>query len=129
MAISVFPTIQTRQMRDRVQGKFVRLSQNNLPTQDDAGQHVKNNLVGVEIRPVYYLNDQLSSRLPAPSFSAQLLELGLKHNVDGLIQKAHEQLSYQGAKPHSAQKNAARHYERAQDNFARDSLHMVERQY
>ena len=85
--------------------------------------------VGLEITPIYRVDNRQSDRLPGLSFSAQLLELGLKHNVEGLIQKAQEQLSYQGASPHSAQKNAAHHYERAQDNFARDTLHMVERQY
>lgn len=125
MAISVFPSHQTRLMRDRLSGKLIRLSQNASPYKEDAG----NNLAGVEITPVYVLEHRPQGRLPGLSFSAQLLQLGLKHNVDGLIKKANEQLTFQGSEPHSAQKNAARHYERAQDNFARDSLHMVERQY
>ncbi|MBY0429151.1 MAG: hypothetical protein K2Q32_08025 [Alphaproteobacteria bacterium] len=128
MAISVFPTYQTRLMRERIPGKLVRLSGTNSPYAVEL-QHDAATPIGVQITPIFRSDNPASERLPGPSFSAQLLELGLKHNVDGLIQKANEQLTYQGAEPHSAQKNAARHYERAQDNFARDSLHMVERQY
>ncbi len=85
--------------------------------------------VGLQITPIYPASNQLGDGLPHSSFSAQLLELGLKHNVEGLIQKASKQLSYEGALPSSAQRVAARQYERVQDNFASGDVHMIARTY
>jgi hypothetical protein len=48
------------------------------------------------------------------SFSAQLLELGLRHNVEGLINKAEAHMTASGSPaptPHER-------YQRAQNNFA-----------
>ncbi len=85
--------------------------------------------VGLQITPIYPASYGLGDSLPHPSFSAQLLELGLKHNVDGLIQKASEQLSYDGAYQPSAQHSATRQYERVQDNFAAGDIHIIERNF
>jgi hypothetical protein len=63
------------------------------------------------------------------NFSGQLLQLGLKHNVDGLVLKAQEQLTYDGARPQSPYNAASRHYEKAQDNFARDTIGIVYHTY
>lgn len=52
------------------------------------------------------------------SFSAQLLELGLKHNVDGLVRKAERLHAEQGAISTS---DAQAHYERAQNNFTEEA--------
>jgi hypothetical protein len=93
------------------------------------GSIMAEDAIGIRVTPIYRNRTSSRDTLPGLSFSAQLLELGLKHNVEGLIQKAHDQLSYQGAPPLSAQSVATHNYERAQDNFARDSLHMVERNY
>ncbi len=133
MAITVFPTTHSRDTARQTNGRpperLVRLSRSPSPyhiqSRDDAGHDP----LGLYIAPVYQSDASYGLRMPGPSFSAQLLELGLKHNVDGLIQKAHEQLSYQGAQARSPQQSAAASYERAQDNFARDSLHMIERSY
>lgn len=46
------------------------------------------------------------------SFAAQLLELGLKHNVEGLVNKASAAVEAHGAAHPTA------HYELAQNNFA-----------
>lgn len=52
------------------------------------------------------------------SFAAQLLELGLKHNVEGLINKASGQMELQANAP-----SPYDHYQAAQDNFA--DTHLV----
>lgn len=52
------------------------------------------------------------------SFSAQLLELGLRHNVDGLVRKAERLHAEQGAISTST---AQAQYERAQNNFTEDA--------
>ncbi|MDX1921949.1 MAG: hypothetical protein SFW65_02325 [Alphaproteobacteria bacterium] len=124
MSISVFP-LSSKPILTRQSAR-----QNELMRQRVA--HVgpfADGAVGLEITPIYPASSRLGDGLPHPSFSAQLLELGLKHQVEGLIQKANEQLSYHGALPSSAQSVAARHYERAQDNFAAGEVHMIERNF
>jgi hypothetical protein len=133
MAITVFPPTQSQRqlqrMRDRLSGRMARLSTAASPYTQQVGENVLDGAIGVEITPIYRAEHHPSDRLPGLSFSAQLLELGLKHNVEGLIQKAQHQLSYDGAQARSPQQRAAKQYEQAQDYFARDTLHMVERQY
>lgn len=85
--------------------------------------------VGLQITPIYPASYGLGDGLPHPSMSAQLLELGLKHNVEGLVQKASAQLSYDGAYAPSAQHSATRQYERVQDNFASGDIHIIERNF
>lgn len=129
MALTVFPTIHPRQTNGRLPERLVRVSRAASPYTIEPNDGTGTQQLGLYIAPAHLTDGRDAGRLPSLSFSAQLLELGLKHNVDGLIQKAHEQLSYQGASPRSPQQTAAYSYERAQDNFARDSLHMVERSY
>ena len=115
-------------MRERI----TRLSRSHSPyvvQQTDEFSAIEGDVVGLQITPIYRTGFHGQNVLPGMSFSAQLLELGLKHNVEGLVQKAHEQLSYDSTSVLSAQHKATQHYEQAQDNFSRDSLHMVERSY
>jgi hypothetical protein len=137
MTISVFPIYhkQSALMRSRLQqGRIARRSGSPSPyappyiaEQDELS--FDQNTIALRITPIYPAHLQHRDQLPRLSFSAQLLELGLKHNVDGLIQKAHEQLGYAGAEQSSPQHKATHNYERAQDNFARNHLNLVERNF
>jgi hypothetical protein len=126
MAVMVFSPPQARSIRHPSPQRLVRVSGTSSPYQGN--EDIFHGATGLQITPIVYAKHSSQDRLPGPNFSAQLLTLGLNHGVDGLVQKAHDQLDYQGAEPHSAQKKASRHYEHAQDYFIRDRLHMVERQ-
>lgn len=80
-----------------------------------------------DVIPVYE-PERSRNPMPGVSFSAQLLELGLKYNVEGLVKKAQAQL---GRSSSTVWKNhlGIQHYERAQENFSDDTTHMVERHY
>jgi hypothetical protein len=70
------------------------------------------------------VREQESRFYPARSFSAQLLELGLRYNVEGLVRKADTQIA---ATPTSYTKDNAAHqsYDDAQHNFSETRQHLV----
>ena len=61
---------------------------------------------------------------PARSFSAQLLELGLRYNVEGLVRKAETQIAV-SSKSYSKDDAAHQSYDDAQHNFSENRQHLL----
>jgi hypothetical protein len=55
--------------------------------------------------------------MPGRHFAAQLLELGLRYKVEGLVRKAEDALVFEPVSRVNAQGSAVAHYERAQNSF------------
>jgi hypothetical protein len=70
------------------------------------------------ILPVQVVTSLPAQREGARSFSAQLLELGLRHNVEGLVKKAQDQMEDIAQVGPSPMQRAHAHYENAQNNFS-----------